>query len=158
MLIALEVIMTICRVVLSAIGPGMIFVGLRLRSKARASQSWLQVMGRVAKAALMKDGDGMAVEAAVEYDYSVNGVSYRGKRLRFGGWYRRLPFIQADLERYRPGFEVAVFYDPNKPSDAVLLREAKGTLLWILVGILMTVVAAVTWWEHINGVVTDFPD
>jgi hypothetical protein len=155
---ALDVIMTIFLVMLSAIGPGMIFVGLRLRIKARASQSWPQVMGKVANAALMKDGDGMDVEAAVEYDYSVNGVSYKGKRLRFGGWYRRPAFIQADLERYRPGSEVVVFYNPSKPSDAVLLREAKGTLLWILVGILMTVVAVVTWWEHINGVVTDFPD
>ncbi len=136
----------------------MIFVGLRQRIQARASQSWPQVMGKVANAALMKDGDGMAVEAAVEYAYSVNGISYKGKRLRFGGWYRRRALIQADLERYQPGFEVAVFYNPDKPSDAVLVREAKGTLLWILVGILMTVVAAVTVWEHINGVVTDFPD
>jgi hypothetical protein len=150
--------MTMCLVVLSAIGPGMIFVGLRLRIKARASQGWLQVMGKVANAAVSKDGEGMDVEVAVEYDYSVNGVSYKGKRLRFGGWYRTPALIQADLERYKPGSEVVVFYNPNKPSDAVLLREAKGTFLWILVGILMTAAAVMAVWDHMNGVVTDFPD
>ena len=152
MLTALQVLLTITLVALSVIGPGMIFVGLRQWSQARASQSWLQVTGKVTNAALKKDGEGMVVEVAVEYDYSVNGVSYRGKRLRFGGWYRKLALIQAELKQYSPGSEVAVFFNPNKPSDAVLVRSAEGSLLWILLGILVSVVALVAVWEHLNGV------
>jgi hypothetical protein len=121
---------------MSLIGPGMILFGLHQRSRARASERWPRVSGTVAKAGLSKDGDGDVVDVAVEYDYAMNGVSYVGKRLRFGGWYWKQNLIQAELDRYRPGTAVSVFVNPSDPSDAVLRPEAPGSRWWILLGIL----------------------
>lgn len=121
---------------MSLVGPGMVFFGLRQRSRARESARWPRVSGTVTKAALRKDGEGTVVDVAVEYDYAVNGVSYVGNRLRFGGWHWKTGLIQAELDRYRPGTAVSVFVSPGNPSDAVLLPEAQGSLWWILLGIL----------------------
>lgn len=137
----LRMMSIVVMVALSLIGPFLVVYGTVLGKKAEASLDWPHVMGKVTRALLERDSDGSDYSAVVEYDYSVNGVRYRGKRLRFGGWYQKKALALAELDAYPQGSEVPVFYNPNKPSDAVLLREAQGTRLWILLGILITVMA-----------------
>jgi hypothetical protein len=65
--------------------------------------------------------DDGTISVAVEYEYRVDGVLLRGQRLRFGGGpYYREKTVRALAERYAPGTNVQVSYDPAKPSLCVL--------------------------------------
>jgi len=68
------------------------------------------------------DSSGYFVSAV--YDYSVDGESHRGSRAGFRQrFYIRKNSAQAIVDRYLPDVSAAVFYDPKKPSEAVLLRK-----------------------------------
>ena len=82
-------------------------------------------LGRVVRSFVwvQTDGDGgRSYTPQVEYEYTVQGNTYRGMRLRFGqigSWSRE----QAErvIARYSPSSTVRVFFDPCKPGDAVLV-------------------------------------
>jgi hypothetical protein len=61
--------------------------------------------------------------ADILYDYRVASVSYSGIRVSFGGFWQHNHNeneVRLVLNRYPQGKEVAVFYDPNDPNNAVL--------------------------------------
>jgi hypothetical protein len=149
--VIVRVICAVLMLAVSTIGPGMVFYGLRQRSKLRASAAWPRVDGRITKSAIEKDSDGDDADVSVEYAYSVKDVSYLGKRVRFGGWNAMPQNLQAELDRYRPGTAVAVFFDPDKPSEAVLMRDTDGSRWWIWLGILMIVMSLVGFAAFIFG-------
>ena len=73
-------------------------------------------------------------EPVVEYSYRVNGREYHSTQLGFG---RRVvgseELAQAKAAQYPAGTEVAVHYDPDTPSNAVLdLKVAYATPLLVL--------------------------
>jgi hypothetical protein len=83
-LAVLKVVMNTAMALACLIGPGMLLYGLRQRARARASEAWPHVMGKIASSDIITNEDGSRV--VVEYDYAVEGVAYRGKRLRFVDW------------------------------------------------------------------------
>ena len=47
-------------------------------------------------------------------------------------------FAHKVVERYPAGAQVMVYYDPNKPSDAVLERGMPGYIKWLWVALVLT--------------------
>ena len=82
---------------------------------------------------------------AVEYVYSVNGVEYHGKRIGIGEIPADSPQAEAALERYQVGRTGPVFYNPDKPEEAVLERDppARPAVVYGVAALVMLVGLAV---------------
>ncbi len=58
----------------------------------------------------------------VHYRYTVNGQTYTGNRLRaFGLHHFSRDQAEAELTPFPVGARVKVYYNPNKPSESVLI-------------------------------------
>lgn len=79
--------------------------------------AWPSVSGVVTSAERAKTG--WRTQPRVAYSYSVNGVSYDGKRVSFAAM---VPSRETDptLSRYPVGQAVTVRYAPNDPAQSVL--------------------------------------
>lgn len=135
----------------AAIGLGLFLIGFYQRRKLRASLSWPQVMGTVTRNTLEKyethddDGYSLRYSPRVEYQYVAGGVSHTSTRLALSQTsYADPKKAQAELDRFPPGAQVAVYFDPRKPSYSVLIRQARGSgfLLWAGLIMLVVVLAA----------------
>jgi hypothetical protein len=85
--------------------------------KARTMSRWPTVAGRISSTWSVLDGERM------RYDYEVAGRHYVGRRISWrvgGGTSTAEPTPQELAEKYPPGSNVAVYYDPQHPSTAVL--------------------------------------
>lgn len=145
-----------------------VFVFLALRSgwKANASRNWPATTGTVIASGIeprrshsSHGGYSTAYYPVVQYQYVVNGRTYMSNRITFGaevgyGWTN---MAQKQVDQYPPDANVAVFYDPNDPSMAVLERRVgtSGKIYWfiaILILIILGVTMAFT--SGINGLVS----
>jgi hypothetical protein len=100
----------------------------------RRARHWQATFGRVVASAVEARATvrpGIAAEKVVGnyprivYEYEVEGRRHQSHRLTFA---RESPnrAIAATLARYPVGAEVTVYYDPTRPSEAVLERAAGG--------------------------------
>ncbi len=86
----------------------------------------------------------------IEYVFSVDGVEHRGKRIGIGEIKPDSPEVEAALERYHVGRTGPVYYNPDKPEEAVLERDAPAspaTMYAVAAGVMvvgLTVVVAFT--------------
>jgi len=128
---------------------GIVFliVGLVATKRAQTAQSWPSIPGTVSRTDVVKhedsDSDGLTsvtYEPVVEYSYSVMGQPFTGKRIAFGT--NRYNFKKAEeiVSRYPAGSRVNVFYNPEKPKDAVLETVAAGGKLLTILGAVMSAV------------------
>ena len=86
----------------------------------------------------------------VKYDYAVNGKRYVGHQVSWGprGGTAE-PTYQELAEKYPPGRDVTVYYDPKRPATAVLeprnMRNAATSAVFTVVfgafGVVFLVVA-----------------
>jgi len=58
----------------------------------------------------------------VRYAYEVAGAAFKSDRVGVGGKHKPAELVQ----KYPPGAEVRVFYNPNKPATAVLAPGGRG--------------------------------
>lgn len=134
------------------VGAGLLIGGLYQRSRLRASQSWPRAMGTITNAsvAVAKDAESTSYYVAVLYDYVVNGTRYTGKRIGFGKrTYVRKKRAEDELARYPVNSSVIVYFDPQKPADAVLTRDYPDNKLLLVSGIfLLATVAAGLFWQR----------
>jgi hypothetical protein len=135
---------------LLALGGGLIFYGARSRQKAEASQSWPNTVGQITRSQVKQststDDDGRTSYSyypSVEYTYQVAGQNYTSKRTVFGALrgYGNPAKAEADLQRYPLGAQVAVYYDPEKPGEAVLERKAGALSGMMIIGIICLVLS-----------------
>ncbi len=130
------------------------FIGLALllysvykRNQVRDCRNWPQTIGTITKAEVIADTgpDSNGYFVSVFYDYLVNGASHQGNRLELSRRaYVRKKSAESVVERYRTNTSIPVFYNPEKPSDAVLVRESPNTLLPMVCGIgLLTLVLVI---------------
>lgn len=77
----------------------------------------------------------------ITYVYTVDGVEHRGKRISIGEIKPDSPEVEAALERYQIGRTGPVFYNPEKPDEAVLERDppASPGVMYAIAGGLMLV-------------------
>jgi hypothetical protein len=131
--------------ILLAFGIYLVVFSIRSKKKTEESQNWPSTTGTVTlaevKRSVNRDEDGnesYAYFPKVEYSYQVGGETLTGNRLAFGGVLAQsnpAP-AQKTLERYPLDGQVTVYYDPEKPSDAVLERKAGGMKWGLIVGIM----------------------
>jgi hypothetical protein len=133
------------------IGLGALLAGLYQRNKLRTAQSWKQATGAIRKAEVIRDTgpDSSGYFVSVLYDYSVDGMPHQGRRVGFRSRaYIRKKSAQAVADRYPADASVAVFYDPEKPSDSVLVREYPDNVVLIVGGIGLLILAFVILVAH----------
>ena len=114
-----------------------IFLCILFFMRRRMSQvsTWPSTMGTVMMSTieLRSDSEGGSTEyPVVQYSYQVGGQGYQSMKLapgpELGGTGARKV-----VAKYQPGTQVMVFYDPQKPSDAVLEKKAPAQwLFWLL--------------------------
>jgi hypothetical protein len=99
---------------------------------ARAMARWPTVKGKIASSWSMLDGE------PFKYDYAVDGRNYVGHRVfcSAGGSSTADATAQEIAEKYPPGADVTVFYDPKRPATAVLeprsMQNAATSLAFML--------------------------
>lgn len=119
--------------------------GVRNRRKGSASQSWPSARGVITNAWIQESTDtdeegytSTSYTPKWEYQYKIGQETYTSGRISFGGvtGYGRQKRAQEELDRFPVNSQVQVYYDPEKHSDAVLVRGTKGTMGGIIVGII----------------------
>lgn len=105
-----------------------------MRRRMATVSTWPSTMGTVTASFLEQrsDSEGTTNYPVVQYSYQVGGQSYQSSK--------RAPGMEVGgtgagsvIARYPVGAQVMVFYDPQKPSDAVLERKAPAQwLMWLL--------------------------
>ncbi len=131
------------------IGVAMLFVYFRSKKKVEESQNWSAVQGYITKSYIRRetdtDSDGdrsTSYFPEVLYTYEFHGQEYTGDKISFGGKTGSSHHKKAQnfLAQYPVGQGVTVYYDPNNPEDAVLVRTAVGKLI-LIIGIIFTLIA-----------------
>ena len=105
-----------------------------MRRRMAVVSQWPSTMGTVVNSYLERrsSSDGSTNYPVVQYSYQVGGQMYQSSKLAPG------PEVGGTgagkvVARYPAGAQVMVFYDPQKPSDAVLERKAPAQwLLWLI--------------------------
>lgn len=112
-----------------------IFLGFILYTRRKVAQasSWPSTLGTVTLSTIemRRNNDGGSTPyPVVHYDYRVMSQPYQGNRvmpgLAVGGSGARKV-----VERYPAGAQVTVYYNPDKPSEALLERSMPGYLKWL---------------------------
>lgn len=100
------------------------------RTKLRSCEAWPRVIGTIRKDEVVQDTgpDSSGFFVSVRYDYSVNEAPHQGSKVGF----RRRAYLLKNsakevVDRYQPNITVPVFYDPETPCEAVLVREYPTT-------------------------------
>lgn len=111
-----------------------------------ASRTWPTVEGRVISSGVQTrhgtSGDITRYYPVVEYEYSVEGRSFRGNRISFDTQTMDYTSAANIAKRYAVGRKVTVFYDPNDAGHSVLeAGTSGGSWLGIGIGIVFVVVA-----------------
>jgi hypothetical protein len=114
-----------------AFGAGFLLLSIRALSRARGSTRWPSAPGRVtafdetptrlsgSKADALRVFAFGPPKPGVVYSYEVSGVKYEGSTISYG------PDLDDDRNvqravRYIVGSGIRVFYNPDRPSEAVL--------------------------------------
>jgi len=132
---------------------------VRTARDAIRSSSWSTAEGRIVDSSIDKERGrrSWGYVLRVDYEYSVDGLTYRGDRVLYlddvragtGDALRR----ERDRLGYQSGNPVRVYYDPDEPGRAVL-RPGLGVglaVLLMLAAILTLAGAAylATWWRRV---------
>jgi hypothetical protein len=136
--------------ILNVIFLGIIFF---MRRRMAVVSQWPSTMGTITASSIEQrhSSEGGWVDyPVVQYSYQVAGHPYQGMKLAPG------PEVGGSgarkvVARYPAGAQVMVFYNPQKPSDAVLETKAPAQwLMWLLLVIFDCVLCGVIpliWWS-----------
>ena len=135
--------------ILIVVGAAFIVVGLVSKQRANAASTWPTIQGTIFKSELIRHvtrNSGIvstSYEPKVEYQYSVMGQTYTGKRLAFGTM--RVKYEQGEqlMSRYREAAQVPVYYNPAKPEESLLELAAMGSGVYLVIGIIMAVMGLI---------------
>jgi hypothetical protein len=86
--------------------------------RGRASRNWPSTPGVISRSAIFSSEG--SHNLVIEFSYSVGGREYRSQQIRYFGLPRTHRGLVELVERYPEGKEVVVYFDPQKPSRAVL--------------------------------------
>lgn len=133
--------------VLAIIVFGVLLRALQSWRKTIVSKSWPTAMGTVLSATVAagrtSGRNGTSYYPLVVYEYAVNGQRYTGNRLRFGSQIgvELQSWAASALGKYPAGGSVPVYYNPDNPAEAVLIRNASGN--WGNIIVLLIMIAAI---------------
>ena len=131
--------------VFGVLGVFLIIHAQRSKRKAQLSQSWPFVKGTITQTdiSVQEYDEKVRYVPFVRYTFEVNGQVYEGQRITFGSG-MEFPSRQKATEylaAYPVDAEVSVYYNPEKPSEAVLQQVAQRTAVGIVIGIILLVVS-----------------
>ena len=116
------------------VGLTMIYSYLRNVIRVRASAHWPKSRGTVTASWVREDLTASIFTNCfpqVRYAYHVQGQEYRGNKVTFGAQEAKVKAkAMAVVSKYSPGSNVTVYYDPQKPSRAVLERNVSKIMLF----------------------------
>lgn len=137
-------------VILNVIFLAMIFF---MRRRMAVVSQWPSTMGTVNTSYLERrsSSDGGSTNyPVVQYSYQVGGQAYQGMKIAPG------PDVGGTgagkvVARYPAGAQVMVFYNPQKPSEAVLETKAPAQwvmwLILIIFDVVLCGVIPIIWWS-----------
>jgi hypothetical protein len=118
---------------------------VRRNAQARHSSHWSKVSGSILDSRVhVRPGTSRFPSRSypvIHYAYTVTGHAYQGNRATFDESCDE-SYARDVVDRYPAGMQVDVFYDPNRPSIAVL--EPKTFELYGIGSILFCLLAAAT--------------
>ena len=126
------------------VGTILILHARSLRHQAKSTALWPETLGRVLQCQIVEipqRSRRSVYRTAVTYEYEIRGTWYRSQRRFFGEEATGGPRSQAEqlCLKYRPGSEVTVYYNPDKPAEAVLELVVHDNLGWMTaLGVLLT--------------------
>jgi hypothetical protein len=149
-----------------AAGVALLVSSEKSKKKAGASQGWPAVPGTIMVSEVREsrstDEDGhtsIAYYPRVEYSYTVNGAAFTGKQISFGGTLGNSnpSMAQGVIARYPANSPVTVYYNPEKPGDAVLERVlGKAGNATKIIGIILIVISVMIACPLLIGVFRNF--
>ncbi|GAA5510861.1 hypothetical protein Rcae01_06371 [Novipirellula caenicola] len=118
---------------------------------AAASEDWQPTEGKILESGFTVRGIQKRKQAAtthVRYEYKVDNATYTGTTLSFEKQDSFSPAVaEAKLQPYPPGADCTVYYDPQSPSNSVLIKGVQSSnqlYFWLgLASILCGVVMAI---------------
>lgn len=126
--------------VIAFVGVGLILMALFTIRAANAARAWPSTEGTVLswqeasttahRAPTQQSGQEQPVQITIRYEYSVDGETYQHDRIAFA-------LGMPDLPAHDEGDAITVYYDPDLPSEAVLLPGESGSTgitIWIGAG------------------------
>lgn len=124
-------------------GALLLFFTIRTRKKSSASMSWPSTKGTITSSTVRRnsatDEDGhtnYTFSPIVEYDYSANGQAYKGKTIHYGITASpSMATAQKEADRFTPGMPVTVFFNPEKPNEAVLEKKEVKAKVGLILGV-----------------------
>jgi hypothetical protein len=133
------------------IGAVALYVGNQRLAQVRATEQWPTTDGKVISTSVESRGTGNQVtyHALILYEFRLHGAVFHGTRLGIGDQdFRSRAEAQQVTDRYPPGRDVLVHYNPNVPGESIL-QPGSTTWFWVVVGlggvfVLLGLVLAVT--------------
>ncbi len=149
------------------VGVVFLILGLNARRRASIAKSWPQAMGQIlssgVEARRSRSGSGTSTTyyLRVVYTYQVSGQQFTNDRVTVGtpvglGNYRA---VEKRAAAYPSGSSVMVYYNPDNPADAVLEARAPSGNVFIVIGLVVFALLAVTnlfMFGMLNSVLGDF--
>jgi hypothetical protein len=144
-------------------GIALILYSQNSKKKAGASLQWPSAPGSITisqvRESVSTDEDGgtsISYYPHVEYTYTVDGQTYTSKQVAFGGvkGFNDTARAQTDLAKYPVGARVQVYYNPQKPGEAVLERVAgSGAKTAMIMGIILLVLSVLIACPMLIGII-----
>jgi len=107
------------------------YVAAREIAGGLRSRSFVKTSGEVSSSTLTPHtGKGVSYTADLVYEYTVNGRTFTGSKVGYGGWTGRASDV---VDAHPAGSAAVVFFDPANPSDAVLETGLSGRNLFATV-------------------------
>jgi hypothetical protein len=119
------------------IGLVLLYIYFRSLAQVRASEGWSAVQGTVVESWVRRsdttDNDGSVSSSyypEVRYKYQVMGNEFQGEKITFGPKGGGNHYAaEKVIAKYPSGANVMVYYQPDKPNNAVLERSVSRMLL-----------------------------
>lgn len=129
--------------IFAGLGMVILILSIRGRRKAKASLAWPGTTGEIVEARVERqtdeDSDGnteIRFTPRVEYRYTVKGKELSSRTMAFGltTSYSSASKAEEKIRPYSIGKTVTVYYNPEKPGEAVLERETGSATLGLVIG------------------------
>src|SRR5437867_10319975 len=130
------VVLGIVCVLGAGVAVAMVIGNIAMTGEIEASGGWPSVNGTVVSSDIIEErGRHDYYTVRAQYDYEVGGVVRHGNRVAFygNGNFDHAADAHAWIARYPRGAQVDVYYDPNKPEEAVLIRGGQGIGVGVIV-------------------------
>lgn len=140
-----------------------IYAGVRFSDSIKASKNWESVAGRILSSHIKrswesrKKGGFTSFSFEASYEYSVASKKFRGARLLFQledysfltksrysvPFHKDSEGAEKLQKKFPEGSVCTVYFDPAKPGDSILVREATGSFWIPFIGAFSFVIAGI---------------